>query len=154
MDSRGALDVYTRLVFPTRLYTDTAARGQGAPQDLPSWFSISATSSLPTLPSLSLSSIWKPSRSVLTCDGCSCDRLFPCPRAEAPEVVVDDRAGPLAATGAPEPSLPKPRGVLLPVVEVGVAALAPYFELTDTCGPLAGDPVGVDCLSGDGETGD
>lgn len=39
---------------------------------------MSATSSLFTDPSLSRSRIWKASRSVLTCEGCSCDSAFPC----------------------------------------------------------------------------
>lgn len=45
---------------------------------LPNWLSMSATSSLFTTPSLSLSKIWNPSLSTLTCAGCSWERAFPC----------------------------------------------------------------------------
>ena len=45
---------------------------------VPSWFSISATSSLLTTPSLSRSRIWNPSRRFRTWDGCSWDMAFPC----------------------------------------------------------------------------
>lgn len=45
---------------------------------VPSWFSMSATSSLLTTPSLSRSRIWNPSRRFRTWDGCSWDSAFPC----------------------------------------------------------------------------
>lgn len=53
----------------------------------PSWFNISATSSLFTAPSLSRSSIWKPSRICLTCAGCSCDSALSCATADACDAV-------------------------------------------------------------------
>lgn len=67
--------------------------------DVPSWFSMSATSSLFTTPSLSRSRIWKPSRSVRTCGGCSCDSALPWPMgavgaAEAPREPRDARGDP------------------------------------------------------------
>lgn len=44
--------------------------------DLPTWVNMSATSSLPTTPSLSRSRIWKPSRSSRTCAGWSFETAF------------------------------------------------------------------------------
>ncbi len=88
-------------------------------RDPPSWFSMSATSSRPTVPSLSRSRISKPSRSVRTCDGCSCDSALLLAMADAGLGTDGSARG--AAAGAS--SLAAPRGVLLPAVLDGVAPL-------------------------------
>jgi hypothetical protein len=117
---------------------------------LPSWFNMSAKSSLLTTPSLSRSKIWKPSRNILTCAVCNCDREFPCPK--------------LAGAGAREvcwlwgdefmsSNCVLPLGVQLSVALVGVLPCA-NLELALVCPAFDGDAEGVDCRSGDGDTGD
>lgn len=109
---------------------------------------MSATSSLPTVPSLSRSSIWNPSRSVLTCAGCSCERALPFPMTDGGAAAV--RGIPLAAGDGRSSTA---RGVRLPVVVVGVELFANLEALLD-CPSLEGDADGVVCRNGEGETGD
>lgn len=96
------------------------------PVDLPSWFSMSATSSLFTVPSLSRSKIWKPSRKVRTCAGCSWDKALLWPVIDVEDAVVTGAGR--CTRGEPNISgdgccvFVWPLGVRLSVVPVGVDA--------------------------------
>lgn len=96
------------------------------PVDLPSWFSMSATSSLFTVPSLSRSKIWKPSRKVRTCAGCSWDKALLWPVIDVEDAVVTGAGR--CTRGEPNISgdgccvFAWPLGVRLSVVPVGVDA--------------------------------
>ena len=107
---------------------------------IPNWLSISATSSLPTVPSLSLSNIWKPSRRVLTCDGCSCERAFSFAMAPGAFDGCERRA---AGDGASSAGA-APRGVQLAAVGVELEELLANLEvLLCPCVCLTGDVEGV-----------
>lgn len=124
--------------------------------DLPSWFSMSATSSLFTVPSLSRSRIWKPSRKVRTCAGCSWDNALLWPVMDVEDAVVTGAGR--CARGDPNISgdgccvVVCPLGVRLSVVPVGVDAA--NFEELLVWPDFDGDAEGVVCRSGDGDAGD
>lgn len=112
---------------------------------------MSATSSRLTTPSQSRSRIWKPSRSVLTCAGCSCESALPFASGFA--VAVRDGGSGLCGNAAIVSAGDCPLGVQLSWVLVGVVGLA-NLDAPLGGAALVGDPLGVVCRSGEGEAGD
>lgn len=122
--------------------------------NIPSWVIMSATSSLLTDPSLSLSSIWKPSLRTRSCWGCSCDSALP-PAAGAGACDRNDtgepRRGEAMVSGC---------GNGLERLKSGEAGAATGVDSTPNRDgvrawpSLEGVPGGVDCLNGDDAAGD
>lgn len=97
---------------------------------VPSWFSMSATSSLPTTPSLSRSNIWNPSRNSRTCPGCNFETAFMSPAGrEEVSIVLDPgigrfapRVGDTGDSRCDGTVATKPRGVHVSASELGLFA--------------------------------
>lgn len=108
---------------------------------------MSATSSRLTTPSQSRSSIWKPSRSVRTCAGCSWASAVPL----ASDLEAVDEADRRLCSGAMGSAGVCALGVQLSCERVllGVVGRANL-----PAAGLVGDAEGVVCRSGDGEAGD
>lgn len=121
---------------------------------LPNWFIMSATSSLLTDPSLSLSRIWNPSLNIRSCCGCSCESAFP--------PLTGAGGCDLICTGDPN------RGeVFLSTTGIGLERLGsgevgndpggkslPRRDEVRWCPAFVGDAGGVDWRSGDDAAGD
>lgn len=119
---------------------------------IPSWLSISVTSSRFTTPSQSRSMIWNASRRVRTWVACNCDSALPLPSDFDTGVRgADNREGDGEAISSFTGVLGF--GVQLFCVLVGVVALAKR-EVEPRGPAFVGDPVGVVCRRGDGEAGD
>lgn len=136
----------------------------------PSWFNMSATSSLPITPSLSRSRIWNPSRNSRTWTGCNFDNelISPAGRGAASvDAAVPDFSSAFAPRvgddGGWRRAGVRPRGVHESETSVmdSVIGVLPWFSFDDVevkCaiwGGLVGEVVGVvELRKGEGEAGD
>lgn len=115
---------------------------------------MSATSSLPTMPSLSRSRIWKPSRSILTWAGWSCESAL-LPALPPKDLPLGDWGRADWVAGSILGVVGSGRGVKLSCVLVGVELFS-NFARALARPDFVGEVDGVVCRNGepDGDAGD